>query len=447
MSETAAGGAVAEAEAEASKAVDGAEPTERSGADGGSVDSGNVDDGGVAGGRGPSSRVQPIDFSQPTKFSTDLRRRIERVLVPFCKALATRLSAELRAPVELRQMDASQLAWSAARSRLSADCLSVALDTHPTGGQMLLGVQMPFVLQSIECMLGGSASQAPDSRRLSEIDWALTRRLLETIVLQLSLVWRDLGGLELSLGEVDLEGDAGLFVPIGESTFAIELQCSIAGRASTLSLLIPWPAIEPVVGEILGGWATPDRSDPRSSAAMQRGLGGAKVLLRAEIGQTTLPVEQLLALEQGSMLRLSGRAEHGVRLLAEGVSLARAVPGRSGVHRAVKLISAIEPEAQAGMRRPRRAPPGACGFDASERRATREALRRLHGVSLQVWAELGRTRMPLSHALQLPIGAVLELDQEADDPVELFVNGRAFALGTLVVTTDGEWAVQVGALS
>lgn len=440
MSESQTGGAVAEAQAQAPTAADAVAPPEaarapeRAAAE--AERSASLD-----------GRAQPIDFSQPTKFSTELRRRIERVLVPFCKALATRLSAELHAPVELRQVDSSQLAWSAARSRLSTGCLSVALETRPTGGQMLLGVELPFVLQSIECMLGGSASQAPDSRRLSEIDWALTRRLLESIVLQLSLVWRDLGGLELSLGEVDLEGDAGLFVPIGESTFAVEMQCVVAGRASTLSLLVPWPAIEPVVGEILGGWGGPDRSDPRGSVAMQRGLGAAKVLLRAEIGRTTLPVEQLLALEQGSMLRLKARAEHGVRLLAEGVSLARAMPGRSGIHRAVKLISPIEPEAQPGMRGPRSPRPGTLGFDASERRATREALRRLHGVSLEVWAELGRTRMPLRGALQLPAGAVLELDQEADDPVELLVNGRAFALGTLVVTSDGEWAVQVGALS
>jgi flagellar motor switch protein FliN/FliY len=64
---------------------------------------------------------------------------------------------------------------------------------------------------------------------------------------------------------------------------------------------------------------------------------------------------------------------------------------------------------------------------------------------LRVWAELGRTRMPLGRALTLPLGAVVDLDQDADDPVELFVNGVAFAHGHLVVR-GGEWALCIDEL-
>lgn len=392
-------------------------------------------------------RVQPIDFSQPTKFTTELRRRIERALVPFCKALASRLSAELRAPVEMRQLDSSQLSWSAARSRLSPEMLSVAVETASAGSQMMLALELPLLLRSIECLLGGSAAGAQESRRLSEIDWAMTRRLLDAIVLQLSLVWRDLGGHELTVGEVDLEGDPGLTVPIGEPTFAVELECTIADMPSSFSLLIPWAAVEPLAEEILSGWAAPEDADPRQTIAVMRGVAGAKVLLRAEIGATKMPVEQVLSIEPGALVTLRRRAEHGVRLLAEGVALARGLPGRSGVRRAVKLTTGIEPQAEAHVRpllasraqTKRSAPP-------DQRRAALAELSRLKGVSLRVWAELGRTDMALSGALRLPEGAVLELDQGAEDPVELFVNGLPFAAGSLVVTGEGEWAVQVGSL-
>lgn len=392
-----------------------------------------------------ASRVQPLDFSQPTKFTTELRRRIERMLVPFCKALAMRMSAELRAPVELRQVDSAQLSWAAARSRLSPELLSVAVESKQAGGHMMLGVELPLLLASIECMLGGSATTAPEPRRLSDIDWALSRRLLDAIVLQLSLVWRDIGGAELTVGEVDMEGDPGLTVPIGEPTFAVELQCTIAGCSSTLSLLIPWEAVEPLAEEILGRWAAPAEADPRESIAVRRGVAGAKVLLRAEIGSTRMPVERVLAIEPGSLVNLRTRAEHGVRLLAEGVSLARGLPGRSGVRRAVKLTSGIEPQAEASVR-PLLPARSATARTPAQSRAALQALARLRGVDMRVWGELGRTSIALSSALKLPEGAVLELDQGAEDPIELFVNGLQFAAGSLVVTGDGEWAVQVGAL-
>jgi len=70
----------------------------------------------------------------------------------------------------------------------------------------------------------------------------------------------------------------------------------------------------------------------------------------------------------------------------------------------------------------------------------------LGGISLRVWAELGRTRMPLGSALGLPVGAVVDLDRAADAPVDLYVNGMRFARGQLQVTDDGEWAVSLDGL-
>ncbi|HTP18821.1 MAG TPA: FliM/FliN family flagellar motor switch protein [Solirubrobacteraceae bacterium] len=67
----------------------------------------------------------------------------------------------------------------------------------------------------------------------------------------------------------------------------------------------------------------------------------------------------------------------------------------------------------------------------------------LGGISLRVWAELGRSRMPLGTALGLPVGAVVDLDRGADTPVDLYVNGMRFARGQLVVTEEGEWAVSL----
>lgn len=67
-------------------------------------------------------------------------------------------------------------------------------------------------------------------------------------------------------------------------------------------------------------------------------------------------------------------------------------------------------------------------------------------LRLRVWAEIGRTRVPLGRALELPPGAVVELDRAVDDPVEVFVNGLLFARGALVITDDGEWAIRLSSI-
>jgi len=61
---------------------------------------------------------------------------------------------------------------------------------------------------------------------------------------------------------------------------------------------------------------------------------------------------------------------------------------------------------------------------------------------VRVSAELGRARMPLATAVALAQGAIVDLDRAADEPVQLYVNGRPFATGRLLVE-DGEWALRI----
>ncbi len=61
-------------------------------------------------------------------------------------------------------------------------------------------------------------------------------------------------------------------------------------------------------------------------------------------------------------------------------------------------------------------------------------------VKVRVWAEIGRTRMPLSDAVALPQGVLVDLDKEHDEPVDLYVNGLHYGRGRLV-HVEGEWAL------
>jgi flagellar motor switch protein FliN/FliY len=67
----------------------------------------------------------------------------------------------------------------------------------------------------------------------------------------------------------------------------------------------------------------------------------------------------------------------------------------------------------------------------------------LAGIPVRVWAELGRTQMPSADFVGLPPGAVVELDRQADDEIDLYVNGTRFATGRLMVVDGTDWAVRI----
>ena len=63
-------------------------------------------------------------------------------------------------------------------------------------------------------------------------------------------------------------------------------------------------------------------------------------------------------------------------------------------------------------------------------------------VRVRVWAEIGRTRMPLADAVALSEGELVDLDREHHEPVDLFVNGLHYGRGRLVCV-EGEWALTI----
>ena len=67
----------------------------------------------------------------------------------------------------------------------------------------------------------------------------------------------------------------------------------------------------------------------------------------------------------------------------------------------------------------------------------------LRSVNVRVWAELGRTRMPTGDVVALPSGEIVELDHDAEDAVDLYVDGQRYATGRLVVTDDESWGVRI----
>jgi flagellar motor switch protein FliN len=67
----------------------------------------------------------------------------------------------------------------------------------------------------------------------------------------------------------------------------------------------------------------------------------------------------------------------------------------------------------------------------------------LSGIPVRVWAELGRARMPSAQVVGMPAGSVVELNQAADEPIDIYVNGTLFATGRLMVVDGTDWAVRI----
>lgn len=67
-------------------------------------------------------------------------------------------------------------------------------------------------------------------------------------------------------------------------------------------------------------------------------------------------------------------------------------------------------------------------------------------IELPVVVRMGRTEMPLAEVLKLTPGSLIELDKNADDPIDLIINEKRVAKGEVVIV-DGNFALRITEIS
>ncbi len=289
-----------------------------------------------------SPRVREVDFSRPTKLTQDQQRRVTREHESFCRSAATELSAELRTPVELEVLHVSQLTWLSALGEIPQPSLYAVLVVDPLGTRMLLSAELAAVRRLIARLLGGFDDGRRDERPLTEIEVTLAQRILATLVDSLSLTWQGLVGVQLRLAEIETRYPSIQLAPPSEPSLAVTVELRLEGSSSTLSLLVPYRAIEPVAGRLQGslhyGEVEPAGGDEGAGRLVKASLAGVEVEVRAEVAAVEMSIDEVLALGAGSLVRLGAPVQAGVSLFVGDLPLHRAKPGRAGRRRAVLVL-------------------------------------------------------------------------------------------------------------
>jgi flagellar motor switch protein FliN/FliY len=70
----------------------------------------------------------------------------------------------------------------------------------------------------------------------------------------------------------------------------------------------------------------------------------------------------------------------------------------------------------------------------------------LRDVPVSVSIELGRARLPLAEVLALSPGSLVPLDRAAHEPVDLYVGGRLYARGEVVVVGE-KYGIRITSLN
>jgi flagellar motor switch protein FliM len=212
---------------------------------------------------------------------------------------------------------------------------------QPIDTRMILSAEQALLLGAIELLLGSPSTANAKPRRFTDIDMALGRHFLDRLLAQLSAIWTDVAELELRMQGLDMHLETAQMAPVSEPTLAMTMEARLEGISSTVALLLPWSAIAPVADRFSSRDDMMGTQRPEDAQSVRRAVSRVEMTVRAEVAAVELPIEEVLALREGDLLRLNAPAEAGVTLYADKVPVHQAKPGRSGSRRAVQITGRV----------------------------------------------------------------------------------------------------------
>jgi flagellar motor switch protein FliM len=211
------------------------------------------------------------------------------------------------------------------------------MGVKPGEERALLACELPLLQYCLDRMLGGDGLTLPQRPELTEIELALSYRLMEKLVAQLSVAWSESVGTTFELQHVDTQlGNVQLVTP-SEAVLGLTVEVKLERGSSTFTVIFPHVAVESILEQLSVGHFGERRELDHDGGPVRKALMPIDVEMRVDVGLIELTLEQALRLQPGQMLEF-GPIEAGVRLFGGDAATHICRPGRIGEFRAVEIL-------------------------------------------------------------------------------------------------------------
>jgi flagellar motor switch protein FliM len=297
------------------------------------VDSGQVTPSGGSSGGGDATQVygssgtsqadvQVYDFKRPERVSKDQMRALEALHEGFGRNLGAALSGYLRTIIEVSVAHIEQLTYSEFIHSLPNPTCFNLLKADQLDGQLCLEISPLIIYPIIDRLLGGSnADLFIPQRPLTQIEQRLVQRITDRATQHLSEAWSNVTTVTFSVNDFESNPQLVQIVPPNETVVVVGFELKMGNRAGTMSLCIPYNVIEPIMGVLSNqSWFTYQRKGGQEDhlKKLTRNVSNARVEMRAFLAQTTITMNELIALQVGDVITTDKAVERDVMVQIEG---------------------------------------------------------------------------------------------------------------------------------
>lgn len=285
--------------------------------------------------------VQSFDFRRPNTFSREHVRALSIVHESFARQLGTVLSTSLRAVSQVNVASVDQVPYDDYIGSSPNPSLLAVVSLEPLSGAGILQVPLPLAMSVLDRLLGGSGTGPYPARALTDIEEGLITEILDRCLSQLASAFESLVAIEPVIVQLESNPQFAQIAAPSDMVVAVVFDTRIGGQEGQLSLCIPFASLQPRLEAIAGHSLAGDRrfGDSRGAAeAMARVMADVPVDVTVRFQPVALPSSEVAGLRVGDVVPLGHATDQPLSVLASGIPLLAAVPGRKRKRLACRIV-------------------------------------------------------------------------------------------------------------
>ncbi len=277
-------------------------------------------------------QVRLYDFARPDKFSRDHIRTLYSIHNKYATSFAIALAGLLHLAAGADLLSVDQVAYREYCSSVPENTLFCDVSLEPLTSTAIFEFNPSVAGACIDGLTGGSAIAFSHEADLTEIDRAITAKVVEVLMKKYEEAWGPYIGIQATVREADLRGSFNqVFLPT-EPVLVCAYEVRIGQTSGMASVCIPASAVEAILPSLSAGRQvnTSSRQTPAVVDALQTSLEEVRMECLAILGRTTLTMGDIVNLREGDIIRLESGPDSEVEFWVGDKRTAFAIPGRSG---------------------------------------------------------------------------------------------------------------------
>ncbi|SFV51859.1 Flagellar motor switch protein FliM [hydrothermal vent metagenome] len=294
----------------------------------------------------PQRQVTLYDFKRPNRVSKEQLRAFRGVHDKMARSLASQISSIMRSIVEIQLHSVDQMTYGEFLMSLPNPTSFNVFSMKPLEGSGVIEINPSIAFPMLDRLLGGKGEPYDANREFSDIELSLFETILRVIMSTLKEAWGPVMEIYPAIESKESSPNVVQIVAQNEIVVMVVMEIIIGHSSGMMNICYPVISLEPILPKLASRDLMLNETNSKKSRnkELQVLLGGAKVTVEANLGESELSLRDILELDAGDIISLNTPADDTVILSIDGKDRFKGEIGLRRFRKSIQITEIIETE-------------------------------------------------------------------------------------------------------